>query len=42
MLETTLFTVMGVMIMTMVGGWFGSQLFPPIQARRRRNSYLDR
>jgi len=39
-LESTLFTVFGVLIMTMVGGWFGSQLFPPIVARRKRNRIL--
>jgi hypothetical protein len=40
MLETTLITVSGVMAMTLAGGWFGSQLFPPIRARKRRNRIL--
>jgi hypothetical protein len=39
-LETTLFMVFGVMAMTLAGGWFGSQLFPPIRPRRRRNRIL--
>jgi hypothetical protein len=34
-LETTLITIFGVLAMTLAGGWFGSQLFPPIQPRRR-------
>jgi hypothetical protein len=40
MLETTILMILGVMVMTIVGGWFGSQLFPPIQARKRRNRIL--
>jgi hypothetical protein len=39
-LETTILMILGVMVMTIVGGWFGSQLFPPIQARKRRNRIL--
>jgi hypothetical protein len=36
MLETTLIMVFGVMAMTLAGGWFGSQLFPPVRAQKRR------
>jgi hypothetical protein len=39
-LETTLFMIFGVMIMTMAGGWFGSQLFPPIHSGKRRHRIL--
>jgi hypothetical protein len=39
-LETTIFMIAGIMIMTMAGGWFGSQLFPPIGAAKRRNRIL--
>lgn len=38
-LETTLFTVVSTMLLTLAGGWFGGQLFPPIFARRRRGVY---
>ena len=41
MMETTVFMVVGVLAMTLAGGWFGSQLFPPIIARsKRRNRIL--
>ncbi len=40
MLETTLFMIFGVMAMTAAGGWFGSQLFPPITNVKRRKSIL--
>lgn len=34
-LETTVFTVASILCLTLAGGWFGGQLFPPILARRR-------
>ncbi len=40
MLETTLLMIVGILALTMAGGWFGSQLFPPIGAARRRNRIL--
>ncbi len=40
MLETTLFMIIGVLTMTATGGWFGSQLFPPITNAKRRKSIL--
>jgi DNA-directed RNA polymerase subunit RPC12/RpoP len=40
LLETTVLMILGIMIMTIAGGWFGSQLFPPLQARKRRNRIL--
>ena len=35
-LESTIFTVSGVVTVALVGGWFGSQLFPPLGAKRKR------
>jgi hypothetical protein len=40
MMESTLFMIIGVMAMTIAGGWFGGQLFPPIHHRKRRNRIL--
>jgi hypothetical protein len=35
-LETTLFMVISTMFLSLAGGWFGGQLFPPVCQRRRR------
>jgi hypothetical protein len=35
-LESTFFTVSGVVAVALVGGWFGSHLFPPLSAKRKR------
>jgi len=35
-LESMIFTVSGVVAVALVGGWFGSQLFPPLGAKRKR------
>jgi hypothetical protein len=40
MLEATLLMIMGIMVLTCVGGWFGSQLFPPLGTVKRRNRIL--
>ena len=37
-LETAIFTFGSIAIVSLVGGWFGGQLFPPIIARRRRRA----
>lgn len=37
-LETTLFTILTTMILSLAGGWFGGQLFPPVLQRRRRSA----
>ncbi len=36
-LETTIFTLASTLCLTLAGGWFGGQLFPPIVIRRRKN-----
>ena len=40
-LESSLATMGGIIIVSLVGGWFGGQLFPPLDPsrRRRRHSY---
>jgi hypothetical protein len=38
MLETLILMVSSVFTLSLVGGWFGGQLFPPVIARRRRSS----
>ncbi len=35
-LETTVFTVASILCLTLAGGWFGGQLFPPLLAQRPR------
>jgi hypothetical protein len=35
-LETAVFTISGIIGVSLVGGWFGGQLFPPIDPRRRK------
>jgi hypothetical protein len=35
-LESTIFTVSGIVAVSLVGGWFGAQLFPPLSAKRKR------
>jgi hypothetical protein len=35
-LESTIFNVSGIIAIALVGGWFGSQLFPPLSGRKRR------
>ncbi|MCI0380547.1 MAG: YrzE family protein [Gemmataceae bacterium] len=39
-LETTIFMVAGILVLSVAGGWFGGQLFPPVYARKRRNRIL--
>lgn len=36
-LESSVFTLAGILIVSLVGGWFGSQLFPPVGQKRRRS-----
>jgi hypothetical protein len=38
-LESAIFTISGIIIVALVGGWFGGQLFPPISSGRRRRSF---
>jgi hypothetical protein len=38
LLETMVLTVGSIMLLSVAGGWFGGQLFPPILQRRRRYS----
>jgi hypothetical protein len=38
--ETTIFTILGILIFTAAGGWFGSQLLPPLGPVKRRNRIL--
>jgi hypothetical protein len=38
-LETTMFMVLSTCFLSLAGGWFGGQLFPPIVERRRRGAY---
>ena len=35
-LETAVFTLSGIIGVSLVGGWFGGQLFPPIDSSRRK------
>ena len=37
--EAAMFTLLSTMILALLGGWFGSRLFPPILQRRRRNMH---
>ncbi len=36
-LETTILMILAVMVLAIAGGWFGSQLFPPVGVAKRRN-----
>ena len=40
-LEAIVFTITGIILVAVIGGWFGGQLFPPIDSsrRKRRLSY---
>ena len=38
-LESTIFTLSGIILVSLVGGWFGAQLFPPIVAGKRRRRF---
>ena len=38
-LESTVFLMISTIFLTLVGGWFGAQLFPPVCTHRRRNVY---
>jgi len=40
-LESAIFTLSGVVIVSLVGGWFGGQLFPPYDPNRRRRRRLS-
>jgi hypothetical protein len=40
MLETTILMVAGILVLSVAGGWFGGQLFPPVHARKRKNRIL--
>jgi hypothetical protein len=35
-IESAVFTMSGIIAIALVGGWFGSQLFPPLSGRRRK------
>lgn len=35
-IESAVFTMSGIIGIALVGGWFGSQLFPPLSTRRRK------
>lgn len=37
--ESAIFTLAGINTISLVGGWFGSQLFPPLSADRRRRRF---
>lgn len=39
-LETTIFMLSAIVVLSAAGGWFGSQLFPPLGATKRRNRIL--
>jgi hypothetical protein len=36
LLEAAIFTISGIITVSLIGGWFGGQLFPPIDPNRRR------
>jgi len=38
--DSTIFMIASMLILTVVGGWFGGQLFPPIQQGKRRRRAL--
>jgi hypothetical protein len=38
-LESAIFTLSGIFIVAVVGGWFGGQLFPKVMAKRHRPAY---
>jgi hypothetical protein len=38
-LESAIFTLSGIVVVALVGGWFGGQLFPPLAARRRKRRF---
>ncbi len=38
-LESIVFTESGIVVIALVGGWFGSQLFPPLGVPRKRGYY---
>ncbi len=40
-LETSVFIVSCVSCLSLAGGWFGGQLFPPVYAQRRRSRILE-
>jgi hypothetical protein len=42
-LEAAIFTISGIVLVALVGGWFGGQLFPPLDPskRKRRFSYYS-
>jgi hypothetical protein len=37
-MEHTVLSLLGIVTLSVVGGWFGGQLFPPLQGGRRRRS----
>ena len=40
-LESLVLMLSSVLVLSLAGGWFGGQLFPPVIARRRRVSHLN-
>jgi hypothetical protein len=38
-IESMIFTLSGIVILTLVGGWFGSRLFPPLIPGKRRRGF---
>jgi hypothetical protein len=38
-LEGAIFTMSGIGVFAVVGGWFGGQLFPPVVARKRKRGF---
>jgi hypothetical protein len=38
-LESAIFTLSGIVVVALVGGWFGGQLFPPVAARKRKRRF---
>jgi hypothetical protein len=39
-LDSSVYTMAGVIIVSLVGGWFGGQLFPPLDPSRRKRRFL--
>jgi hypothetical protein len=39
--EALVFTISGIVLVALAGGWFGSQLFPPLDPSRRKKRHLS-
>jgi hypothetical protein len=38
-LEAAIFTISGIVLVALIGGWFGGQLFPPLDPSKRRRQF---